>query len=88
MEKLNQCPCCDYFTLPSEQDHEICPICFWEDEYFGVEEPETPSGANHGFTIREARANFSKFGACTPEMVKNVLPVSERTKYVLMSRTV
>lgn len=27
-----QCPCCDYFTLDSRNDYEICPICFWEDD--------------------------------------------------------
>ncbi|TDQ47161.1 cysteine-rich CPCC protein [Permianibacter aggregans] len=41
-------------------------------------ELDTPSGANHGLTIREGRANFLKFGACEPEMVKHVVSTEQR----------
>ncbi|WP_432210078.1 CPCC family cysteine-rich protein [Marinobacter alkaliphilus] len=79
--KLNQCPCCDYFTLPDGQDYEICPVCFWEDDSFGIEELDAESGANKGLTIRQARANFAKYGACDPDMVRNVLPTEKRSLY-------
>ncbi|HDZ55899.1 MAG TPA: hypothetical protein ENI17_15740 [Pseudomonas xinjiangensis] len=86
--KFNQCPCCDYFTLPKGQDYEICPVCFWEDDYFGIEETDTESGANHGLTIREARANFAAHDACDLNMVKNVLPIEKRSLYVRKVRAI
>jgi hypothetical protein len=87
MSKLNQCDCCDYFTLPDGQDYEICPVCFWEMDWFGIESPDDESGANHGLTIREARQNFQTFGACTKDMLQHVLPIAERARFRLLSRT-
>ena len=75
---LCQCPCCDYFTLEQGCDYEICPVCFWEDDYFGFEAPDEPSGANHGLTLREARNNFIQYGVCALEFKDKVLQVSER----------
>ena len=40
---------------------EICPVCFWEDDYVQVIEP-TWTGANH-VTLSEAKENFARFGA-------------------------
>ena len=61
-------------------------MCFWEDDYFGIEEPEQESGANHGLTILQARANFLAFGACEPSMAKNVVSVEQRSLYVYKPR--
>lgn len=81
--KLKQCPCCDYFTLSLEEDYEICPVCFWEQDYFDIELPDEESGANHGLTIREARKNFLILGACSSDMVKHVLPLQKRNAFVV-----
>lgn len=86
--KLNQCPCCDYFSLSSDEDYEICPICFWEQDYFDIELPDEISSANHGLTIREARANFRSIGACCSEMVKNALPLNKRVEYTYKERSI
>ncbi|WP_307325460.1 CPCC family cysteine-rich protein [Ectopseudomonas alcaliphila] len=83
---LRQCPCCDYFTIPTGEAYEICAVCFWEDDYFGIEGPDLESGANHGLTIRQARANFVTFGACHPSMVKNVIRPEQRAKYAYKAR--
>ena len=40
---------------------EICPVCFWEDDYVQVIQP-TWTGANH-VTLSEAKENFARFGA-------------------------
>lgn len=83
-----QCDCCDYFTIDNGADYEICPICFWEQDAFGVSEPEADSGANHGLTLREGRSNFLKHGACAPEFVEKVIPVDERAVYRYTLRTI
>lgn len=80
MEELVQGDCCDYFTVPARCDYEICPVCFWE-QWFGIESPDDESGANHGLTIREARSNFAAFGACCETVLKEVLPVAQRSGF-------
>jgi len=85
---MNQCPCCDYFTLTPEADYEICPICFWEQDYFDIELPDEISSANHGLTIREARFNFRTCGASCSEMVKNVLPSNKRIEFMYKERKI
>ncbi len=86
-ESLAQCDCCDYFTIPDGSDYEICPVCFWEQDAFGVSEPEEPSGANHGLSLREGRKNFLLFGACAAEFKAIVVAASEREKYRYAART-
>lgn len=64
--KKYQCPCCGYFTynVPANEDcGYICPVCFWENDPFIASDNE-PSDSNHGITLKEAKFNFSKFGAC------------------------
>ena len=63
--------------------HEICPICFWEDEdvYYHID-PNEPSMANHGFTLADGRKNFATIGACDPNMLPHVLPEDERAKFL------
>ena len=67
--KKYQCPCCGYFTynVPANEDcGYICPVCFWENDPFIASDNE-PSDSNHGITLKEAKFNFSKFGACEKE---------------------
>ena len=57
------CRCCGFLTLEEEPlgTYEICPVCFWEDDYFQVIEP-TSISPNH-VTLSEAKENFARFGA-------------------------
>jgi hypothetical protein len=77
----HQCPCCDYITLPERNNYLICPVCFWEYDGQDIDQPDMPSGPNHGITLREGRANFITFGACESSMKKNVCSDSERSQY-------
>ncbi len=86
MERSGQCDCCDHFTLSSKGDWEICPVCYWEDDAFGLEELDEPSGANHGLTLREARTNFERLGACCESMAHHVLLAEERAKFKRVPR--
>lgn len=73
------CPCCGYKTLEEEPPgtHDICPICFWEDDWVQFDEPDYEGGANN-VSLREAQKNFINFGASE----KKVLPsVRKPTKH-------
>lgn len=76
-----QCPCCDYFSLPERGMYLICPICFWEDDGQDIDQLDGESGPNHGITLRQGRANFRNVGACTPNMLPHVLPVEARIRF-------
>jgi len=67
--KKHTCPCCGYKTLNDEYD--ICPICFWEDDWVQFNDPDCEGGANH-VSLRQGQKNFVEFGACEKEMVKHV----------------
>jgi len=57
------CPCCGNFVFGAAPgSHEICPVCFWEDDAAQLREP-TRRGAN-AVTLAEAQRNFAELGAC------------------------
>lgn len=64
------CPCCGYLSLETRSQHEICHVCFWEDD--GTDTPEELSGPNH-MTLAEGRMNFSRLGAVEEAMLRHVL---------------
>ncbi len=83
-----QCPCCDYISLPERWTYLICPICFWEDEYgIDVDNIDEISWPNH-ISLREARENFKDFWACDKNMIKNVISIEERKKYTKRERSI
>jgi len=84
---FEQCDCCDFFTIPEGRDYEICPVCFWEQDAFGVSEPRQSSGANNGLSLLEGRENFKTFGACDKRFIQNVICENERNKYRHAART-
>jgi hypothetical protein len=55
------CDCCQYRTLLRKSYYDICQVCGWEDDD-GID-PDQKSGPNR-ISLREARANFSGYGAC------------------------
>lgn len=75
-----QCPCCDYFTLDSRNDYEICPICFWEDDGLEINNLDEISLPNR-ITLKQWRENFLTYWACDKEMIDNVLKENQRKKY-------
>ena len=79
--ELQQCPCCDYYTLEVRHDWDICPVCFWEDGDTDLSSLDAPSPCNHGLTLREARANFLRIGACEPKMLEHVCAAEARASY-------
>jgi len=77
---LAQCPCCDYFSLGSRAEYEICEICFWEDDGIDLDDLDRYSGPNH-ITLRDARDNFRRFSACDNRAVAHVLPEAKRVRF-------
>jgi len=53
-----QCPCCDYVSLPERGNYLICPVCFWEDNGIDLQELGEHSGPDTTVLL-EARRNSS-----------------------------
>ena len=69
------CRCCGYRTLEEEPNgsYEICPVCFWEDDEVQSNDENLRGGANIP-SLKEARENFKKFGACEQRCISYVRP--------------
>jgi rubredoxin len=67
------CLCCGYLTLDEEPPgtYDICPVCNWEDDHLDLSNPadisEPKGGPNETLSLREARENFARFGAASPD---------------------
>jgi hypothetical protein len=72
-----QCPCCDYYTLDERGAFAVCPICYWEDDGQDLDQLDVVSGPNH-ITLRAARRNFERFGACDQAALGLVASPDER----------
>jgi hypothetical protein len=65
------CPCCGSLTLPSHGTFDICPVCFWEDDF--TSGPDDDLNPNN-LTLREARANLAVWGAIESHLVHSTRP--------------
>jgi Cysteine-rich CPCC len=76
------CPCCGYNTFGQKPNgsHEICEVCFWEDDLSQLEDYNYEGGANQ-ISLKNAQKNFIEFGACEKDMMKNVrLPTKDEQR--------
>ena len=63
------CACCGHLVLAGPPgSHEICPICFWEDDAVQLRWPDLADGAN-AVPLRDAQRNASTLGAVRPRLV-------------------
>ena len=69
------CPCCGHRTLADlcPGSYEICPVCFWEDDFAQFENPKLCGGANR-VSLTQARENYVQFGACEREALSHIRP--------------
>jgi Cysteine-rich CPCC len=67
------CACCGYVTLSEggHATHEICSICYWEDDFVQFTDPELAGGANRP-SLRQAQACFDRIGACEEQALQHV----------------
>ncbi len=63
-----KCPCCGYYTFDKQPGgtYDICPVCFWEDDGWQLDNPDAEGGANK-VSLNQARLNYMEFGACEPD---------------------
>lgn len=74
MKNINYpCPCCGFLTMSSlERDtFDICPVCYWEDDYIQFNDMDYAGGANE-ISLNEARQNFKKHGTSSLKFQNNV----------------
>lgn len=58
------CPCCGHWTLREAPSgtHDICAVCFWEDDAVQFRDLDFEGGANTP-SLNQARRNFREYGA-------------------------
>ncbi|WP_328777180.1 MULTISPECIES: CPCC family cysteine-rich protein [Streptomyces] len=68
------CVCCGHLTLNDGPDsHQICPVCFWEDDVMHVRWPDRAGGANRS-SLLDAQRDFIAIGACEGRFLEHVRP--------------
>ena len=71
------CACCGFRTVA--EPHDICPVCFWEDDRLQNTDASLSGGAN-AVCLDEARENFRKFGAVEERFVRFTRPPRDDEK--------
>lgn len=67
VDELFTCPCCEFKTLQTKGEYDICPVCYWEDD--GNLNPLYYSSPNH-MTLAQGRKNFAEFGAVSESLLQ------------------
>lgn len=77
-EELNCCACCRFRTLSTKSEHEICPVCLWEDD--GSENLGSDRLSNcNGLSLIEARHTYERIGVIDEKMLKyKIVGVEEK----------
>ncbi|GGQ11853.1 hypothetical protein BKA00_006613 [Actinomadura coerulea] len=72
MDLRYPCVCCGHLTMEAlPGSHQICPVCFWEDDVTQLRWPDQTMGANR-VSLIQAQQNFKILGACEEQMVRHV----------------
>ena len=67
------CPCCGYLTLEQRGMHDICHVCFWEDDGQDDHDADDVRGMpNYNVSLAKARLNFAEFGAYARRSLVNI----------------
>ena len=74
MKKMRyKCECCGNYTLPepSAGTDWICKVCFWQDDYVQLHDPDYWGGANE-CSLNQGRENYKRFGSCEEWLISQV----------------
>lgn len=79
------CPCCKHRTLSARAEHEVCPVCFWEDDGQDEDEADVVRGGPNGrLSLSAARANYAAFGASDERFITKVRPPLSIEKWTII----
>ena len=70
----SKCACCFYYTVEGISD--ICPVCYWQKDFYQEEHIDDDSGPN-ATSLRESRENYKKYGVMDLEFREHVRPPLE-----------
>ncbi|MEV0992314.1 CPCC family cysteine-rich protein [Streptomyces sp. NPDC049949] len=68
------CIVCGNLTVSVPGNHEICPVCGWQDDGGDYRDPDRYVGGPNHVTLREARENYRAFGASERRRIDRVRP--------------
>ncbi|MFF4098167.1 CPCC family cysteine-rich protein [Streptomyces sp. NPDC001903] len=68
------CIVCANLTVGVPGNHEICPVCGWQDDGGDYRDPDRYVGGPNHVTLREARENHRAFGASERRRIDRVRP--------------
>lgn len=75
------CPCCGYIVYRKKPgNHEVCPICRWEDDLSQLRFVDMVGGVND-VSLVQAQQNYYAYGACSQRRAleaQKPLPEKER----------
>ncbi|MGN0553251.1 MAG: CPCC family cysteine-rich protein [Oscillospiraceae bacterium] len=79
------CKCCGNAAMNSADEYDICPVCFWERDFYQEKNPDSSDGANK-VSLNEAKRNYAEFGACEKRFMLNVRKADVSEKLTTMRR--
>ena len=72
-QRLHRCPCFGCRTLRQRGRLEMCPVCAWGDAGQDEHDADTVRGGPNGaLSLRQARANYRRFGASAAHVAGRV----------------
>ena len=74
-----KCACCDYSTIDEEVISDICPVCFWQKDFYQEEEVNDNGGPNL-VSLLVAKENFKEFGEIETRFRERVRPPFDEEK--------
>ena len=69
-----RCPCCGNYTIEDTSDEvivDVCPVCFWQYDVIGQENPMVSIGPNR-VSLCQARENYLSIGAIEERFLEYV----------------
>lgn len=79
------CKCCGCAAMDTDEEYDICPVCFWERDFYQEKNSDYDGGAN-SVSLEQARKNYAEYGACEEQFVKKVRPAYDNEKNTSMRR--
>lgn len=72
MDKI-KCACCGFLILNGNVISDICPVCFWQTDFYQEKHIDDSGGPNL-ISLLQARENFKSFGAVEVRFINLVRP--------------